>query len=1462
MSKCHSRLSTMTTGPRVLWAQESSETDDAKNRINITVHLPDIIESTIHCEVTNSTISFEARVGKNEDGDRHVFSCTFYADVVSEDMKTSSEPKFFFIILPKAKKGVPWPFLARQRGLSTPGKHLQDTRSIKLEVVEVEQVVANIELGILTQDIDPISCEHPHSLESRDNGPTTVPSVSRGISSLEGSRQLMPDGCDDDPCAMYNLGVGCYQSFNLRRDIGDLNLAIGYFNRAVHLTPDRHPDLSNFLTNQSISLMTRFELLGEIADIEQAILSAEHAIQITPDGHPDKPKQFFSLGNSFLTRFQRLGDKTDVEHAISIQKHALQLTPDSYPNRPMYFSNLGNSYLTRFRLLGDVADIKHAILNHERAVELTPDGHPYKPSRLCNLGTSLGIRFGRLGDMTDIEHAISNHERSVHLTPDGHPDKPVYFSNLGKSLWKRFNRLGDMSDIGRAMSSQERAVQLRSDEHPDKPTLLNNLGNSLMTRFEQTGDIADIEQAVLINEHAVQLTPDGHPGKPSRLTNLGNSFWTRFERFGEIEDIEKAILHHDQAIRLTPDGHPDKPSCFANLGNLFGTRFALLGHMTDIEHAILYHERTILLTPDGHPDKPTYFSNLGRSLWKRFDRLGDMADIDRAILNHECAIQLTPDDHSNRSNQFFNLGNSLFSRFERLGEMDNIEQAILNRERAVQLTPDGHIDKPSRLSTLADAFSARFQRFGEREDIEQAILIHKQAIRLIPDTHPDKPKHFSSLGGSFLIHFKGLGDNADIQHAISNQERAVQLTPDSYPDKPTYISNLGTSFSERFRLLGDMVDIEQAILNHRRAIQLVPDGHSDKPSHLSNHGNSLLTRFQRLGDISDIEQAILDQESAVQLTPEGHSEKPNRLNNLGNSLATRFVRTGCFEDLVKSMVAYRTSAHLLDGPPSKRLYAAKQLSWLARRHLSDQSILDAYRVAFEILPRVAWVGLSIDSRHHELLETSSLACDAAAAAMSENDPQMALSWLEQGRSIVWGQILQLRTPVDELRLAHPELAGELTQISQLLERGTSSEHFMTGQHDESREAAVQKHRQLARDWDRIVEQVRQNDGFQRFLLPKQFSELRCAAREGPVVVLNVSQYGCDALVIESLSEHPHHVRLEDFSYEKAQTLRQSLHNILSSQHLRARYDDRGARPVFAGKFRGDDGFRPILAELWKSVVKPVLEHLELLQIYSPTEDKYLRITWCPTGPLAFLPIHAAGLYNDDGTSSTSLPDIAISSYTPTLTALLRNSQRATPDRSKFKFLAVIQPNTPGVAALPSTLEELEVIRKHVPNSSVHVLEGVRATIAEVASGMDGCSWVHLACHGVQDTSHPMGSGLLLQNGRLELSKIIQKRLDHAEFAFLSACQTATGDVARPEEAIHLAAGMLLAGYRGVVATMWSIRDDDAPFVADKVYTRLLDVGQPNGANGAEALQLAIRQLREKSGGCTFSSWVPFIYMGV
>jgi CHAT domain-containing protein len=179
-----------------------------------------------------------------------------------------------------------------------------------------------------------------------------------------------------------------------------------------------------------------------------------------------------------------------------------------------------------------------------------------------------------------------------------------------------------------------------------------------------------------------------------------------------------------------------------------------------------------------------------------------------------------------------------------------------------------------------------------------------------------------------------------------------------------------------------------------------------------------------------------------------------------------------------------------------------------------------------------------------------------------------------------------------------------------------------------------------------------------------------------------------------------------------------------------------------------------------------------------------------------------------------------------------------------------------------TKQELEYIRAHFAHREHVVLEGVEGTKRRVTREMKECNWLHLACHGIQKPDEPTKGSVVLQDGHLNLEEIIKLNLPKAEFAFLSACQTTTGDEKLFEEAVHIAGGMLLAGYRGVVATMWSIQDDLAPEVTNEFYGHILKDGErPDGRKAAEALHISVQKVRRKEG-VKLTDWIPFVHFGV
>jgi CHAT domain-containing protein len=176
--------------------------------------------------------------------------------------------------------------------------------------------------------------------------------------------------------------------------------------------------------------------------------------------------------------------------------------------------------------------------------------------------------------------------------------------------------------------------------------------------------------------------------------------------------------------------------------------------------------------------------------------------------------------------------------------------------------------------------------------------------------------------------------------------------------------------------------------------------------------------------------------------------------------------------------------------------------------------------------------------------------------------------------------------------------------------------------------------------------------------------------------------------------------------------------------------------------------------------------------------------------------------------------------------------------------------------------ELDYIQSHLTSHEHIVLEGKEGTKKRVTQDMEDCTWLHLACHGVQRPDEPTKSALILEDGHLTLEEIIKLKLPNAEFAFLSACQTTTGDENLSEEAVHLAGGMLLAGYRGVVATMWSIQDSLAPEVTNEFYGHIIqDEERPDSRKAAEALHMSVQKIRQKEG-VKLTDWIPFVHVGI
>jgi tetratricopeptide (TPR) repeat protein len=899
-------------------------------------------------------------------------------------------------------------------------------------------------------------------------------------------------------------------------------------------------------------------------------------------------------GHSPLSRYRKHGGKRDLEFSIAEFERALSVCPSDHPYLAAAQSNFP---MVKF-ILCQVEEARAEALPHE-AMELgSTESHE---KRAATFVLELHARR-RVNPVWADDKSAMTQDSTSRLT-----DEDPWF--LSVQLLERFERFGDVADLQQAITLLEELVRSTSvwdDQHRGG---LGNLGVALSYRFERLGELRDLEDAISSHRDAVNLTPHGHPDKPGCLGNLGNSLVARFERLGELSDIDDAISSHRDAVDLTPHGHPNRPGHLNRLGSSFRVRFERLGELSDLEEAISTLRDAVDLTPHGHPDKPGHLNNLGNSVFTRFECLGELSDHEDAISTLRDAVDLTPYGHPDKPGRLNNLGSSFFTRFQRLGELSDLEDAISTYMDAVDLTPHGHPDKPSRLNNLGNSFT-RFQRLGEPSDLDDAISMLRDAVDLTPHGHPGKPGHLNNFGNFFLARLEPLGELSDVEDAISTLRDAVDFTPHGHPDKPGHLNNLGNSCKVRSQHLGELSDLDDAISTLRDAVDLTPHGHPNKPGHLSNLGNSFFTRFQRLGKLNDLDDAISTLRDAVDLTPHGHPHKLTLLTNLGNSFKARFDCIGELSNLEQAISLYLRAASASIGPISVRFDASQK--WIScAQHLRHHSLLHAYSIAISLLPELAWIGLSLTQRYYELRRGANVVREAAAAALDLGLPETAVESLEQGRSIVWGELFQLRSSYEELSSAHPDHAHRLRELSAalehasatrekslsaLLERPQSAVHPTT----ESLRQEANAHRMLAIERDKLLQAIRRLPGFERFLLHKDFSQLRASAHSGPVVILNAAESRCDALIVLADVDHVIHVPLPTFTFRRSAGLQKMLEKLLGHARVIC-CDDRDGEPAT----RGCVSWEPLLSNLWIGVVKPVLDALAFSVRHSIVSLKFI-----------------------------------------------------------------------------------------------------------------------------------------------------------------------------------------------------------------------------------------------------------------
>jgi CHAT domain-containing protein len=263
--------------------------------------------------------------------------------------------------------------------------------------------------------------------------------------------------------------------------------------------------------------------------------------------------------------------------------------------------------------------------------------------------------------------------------------------------------------------------------------------------------------------------------------------------------------------------------------------------------------------------------------------------------------------------------------------------------------------------------------------------------------------------------------------------------------------------------------------------------------------------------------------------------------------------------------------------------------------------------------------------------------------------------------------------------------------------------------------------------------------------------------------------------------------------------------------------------------------------------KPLLEaaqaHLtELYEEVFAVLRGHLRATHLviiPHGILHYLPFQAL----QDG--SGYLIDSFTVSYAPSASIFALCQKKLPPVSGASLVLGIPDSRAPLI------LDEVRSVAAILPDAELIV--GAGANEAKLREKGSQSRLIHIATHGNFRQDNPMFSAIRLGDAYLNLYDLYQLKLQ-AELVTLSGCATGMNFVSPGDELLGLIRGLLFAGARSLLLTLWDAHDRSTSEFMTGFYRRLSD-----GETKAVALQGAMQELRSRYPHPYY--WAPFTLIG-
>ncbi|KAN0136094.1 CHAT domain containing protein [Lactarius tabidus] len=1028
---------------------------------------------------------------------------------------------------------------------------------------------------------------------------------------------------------------------------------------------------------------------------------------------------------------------------------------------------------------------------------------------------------------------------------------------------------------------------------PERRLWLLRLAIARAQRYGLSDQMEDLDKHVLHASESILIPPwDGHH-EGLALFHIACALLHRSERFQRVEDVKYSIQYllylRNTKLPIETCGL-SRITVMEFLVPALATYIEIeAGDETQIIEAMIGFCNELLASEISENYPVDAFVALGRAIHIEFSRGLEMRTLDRVVECLREAVNKYPSDVQEVHQVHLDLAMALQFRSMKTytASDDDYMEAIVILDKIIDTSHLGDGDNPSPYSAEASLVAARLVILRCRsnappEYTEEAISrchswlscsslgyegrstlsmllewltaerskqfgltgsLHKDdsgaVIPLLTSTR--HMRHPTTTSPGFI--FERMDESMPIESEARNLSKSSARVSKQWVE----IAALAFRSATRASRSGDIMDIEEAIKYQRLALSYIQKPSPDTEfSYLNSLGRLLYEAFSLNGRMELLEESISVDLCALETTASRPFSPSEVLLRLSTSLIDRWRFLGRTQDLDESMRLYHLASNDLSATAPERIDRA--CLWASRaRDTKHSSVLNAYQSGMSLIQSAVIFAPTLEIQHAHLFskkDIPKMPLEYASYLIHIGQLEQAIEALEQGRALLWSEMRGFRTSTDQLRRARPELADRLMNISNELETVTTSilQRSEGRAHTDKTDRfgrILTEQRMALEERDDLLSYIRGLPGFEDLLKAPRFDSLRAAAAHGPVIIINHCKWRSDILILLHNSP-PSLIPTVDGFYDRANRLKDNL------VETRNRYSP--------GSKEYGNALRSTLEDLYTLVGRPVIEKLRKLQI--PEQS---RVWWCPTSVFCALPLHAMGPILSDG-KELYFSDIYISSYTPTLSALIQSQASSTLTSDRPSLLLVGRPND----GLPGVWEEIRAIETQHKNT-IHTLVSEDATLDDVKQALPVHPFLHLACHGNLETGKPFEAWFKLEGkDRLTLLEIVRSHLPTAEFAFLSACHSAElTDKSLADEALHLAAAMQYCGFRSVIGTLWAVVDEDGPELAKHFYKSLSSSEgkkTPAYRRSARALRNAVQKLRRKRG-VTLERWVNFVHYG-